>query len=66
MTVATKTKQKLSSGPDISQIKFRQKLVNLVWKFREKHEQLKKSTSQILMKSKQKILEPDRQVELER
>jgi hypothetical protein len=66
MTVATKTKQKINPHPHISQIKFNQQLKQMVWKFRGKFDALTKSTPQYMFKSKQKIKNPDKVIELER
>jgi hypothetical protein len=66
MTVATKTKQKISPHPHISQIKMNQQLMKMVWKFRKKYDDLTKSTPQFMFKCKQQIQNPDKIIELER
>ena len=66
MTVATKAKQKTSRHPHISQIKFRQQITNLIWKFHEKHERLKKNAPKQLLECKKKIQNPSKIIELER
>ena len=66
MTVATKTKQNNSKHSNISEIKFRQKLMKMVWNFRQKNEQIKKGIPKLLLEAKNKIKTSDRAIELER